>query len=288
MIRPKKKGAASAVPRTYARAKLQSGGNRSLVLYGQPFTGKTNCVNQLVRDGYDVHYVDFDFNTLSIADVADADNFHYYPVSNGNTGGMFKWLRQLQLKGTAEACLKHNLLNCSVCGSSGEPFTKIDMMSMTANSIVVYDSYSSLVNSIHEAAVSRNNLSDLEILESDMSYHRAVSAVAVPLWNFVTKQPGLASSLVITHEYNPKNFMNKDTVKSFNHPVAGSGSFSGSDKAKSSPTAVWHTTSQRVADKRMPDLSSTASSYAKTPNEELYKNLLLPEAVSKFFHRENS
>lgn len=267
------------------RAAMSESSSASLGLYGPAKSGKTEVVISLVKAGFEVHYLDFDQNVQSILSIANEPNFHYYSISDGVGGGICDYMRELRTKHSALACVQHGMLNCPTCANAGEGFTHLRLKDLTAKCIVVFDSFTAVQESIVSKAMLVNRIQDLKADQIDMSFHMAVANVSQPLWNFINKLPSVAHSLIITHQVDKQNLMNSDKVSSFVHPLAGSGTYSLSDKPKRASTALWKTSCTSVLANRKPKCKAGADFYASSPDASTYEAMLLGDAVVEFFSK---
>ena len=263
--------------------KMQDASSASLALYGPAKSGKTETVVALVEEGFEVHYLDFDQNVLSILKIKDEPNFKYYPISDGEGGGIYDYMRTLRTEHRAVACTKHGMLQCAGCAEYGEGFTALDLKKLPENAVVVFDSFTAVQESIVAKARTINNITPLKQDSIEVSFWMAVAGESEPIWNFINKLPSVAKSLVITHQVDRQNLMNSDKVSKFVHPLAGSGTYSLGDKPKRSCTAIWKTEISTIEAKRTPRTAAGLNYYANSPNADKYSKLLLGPAVVQFF-----
>lgn len=273
-----------------SKANMRAVGSKSLVIYGESFVGKTECVKWLVEAGLNVHYVDFEHNVTSILSVSDADNFQYYSVNEGNGLGIVEFFRKLMNTGEASVCHEHGLVECQSCKSNGLPFSMLKPELLRRGDVVVWDSASAIVRSINNASVVRNKRDTLQIITDErastadnMQYFRSVSTTGVPIWHYMNKLPSNCGSLIITHDHDVANIMEGKSAKHFYHPVAVSGTYSISSQSKTPCTAVWALKRESNPANRIPIMETNVTHYAKTAASSDYKGLLTKDAVVKFF-----
>lgn len=273
-----------------ARASMAQVGSKSLVIYGESFVGKTECVKWLVEAGLNVHYVDFEHNVTSVTSISDAPNLHYYSVNEGTGLGVVSFFRSLMTTGQAAVCHEHGQVDCSVCKAAGTPFSILNIPDLRKGDVVVWDSGSAIVRSINNASVFVNKRDTLKIIleeraatSDNMQYFKSIAATAIPIWHYMNKLPSNCGSLIITHDHDVANIMEGAKGKHFYHPLAASGTYSVSSQSKTPCTAIWALKRETNPANRIPVMETNVTHYAKMADASAYKGLRTPEAVVKFF-----
>ena len=272
-------------PINLASAKLRQSDTYSLVVAGQPKTGKTELINALVKAGLEVHHLDMDGNNMALA-IGDEPNYHYYPLRNSNNS-VWQAFKQLRSTHKFTACHEHGAVGCKTCLEAGAPHYLLDLMALPKRSILVTDSFTSYYRALNDSVTDHNGKDNLIISDADTAYYRTLSSAAVPVWHMLCKLPGAADSLILTHQVDRQNIMNAKSVNSFKLPLSGSGAYSTNPNSLSPATAVWATTDEPVEANRRFITKSNVKAYAFTASQAGDFSKDTPDvAIVKFFKRQ--
>ncbi len=123
-----------------------------ILLYGRPKTGKTFAAGKLARK-YKVHYVGIEngHDVFLGADFPEEllDNIMLYNIKDKKDlpVGIETSMAIFRAKGPARWCTAHGKLNCQICTKAQKEFVDLDVRTLTANDVLVFDSLTQLTDS---------------------------------------------------------------------------------------------------------------------------------------------
>ena len=121
-----------------------------MIIYGKPVRGKTKVARDMLRAGYNITFIDHDFNSSWFDDMTEEEHerFNYiYVKDSPNTLNTPKFYNNLQTDGLASVCRDHGFVDCGACTRSGGEIISFDPSKLT-NTVVFVDSMTSNIDSI--------------------------------------------------------------------------------------------------------------------------------------------